>query len=152
MSFTIKEQDITKLEVDVIVNAANTELRQGSGVCGAIFKAAGSENLKIACDKLSPIKTGEAVITPGFSLSAKYIIHTAGPIYSRDKEKAEELLKNCYINSLKLAKENGCKNIAFPLISSGVYGYPKQEAFEVAKKTIESFLKDNDMNVILTIF
>ena len=94
MPFTIVRQDITKLKVDAIVNAANTDLAMGGGVCGAIFKAAGALELQAACDKLAPIKTGEAVITPGFGLRAKFIIHASGPVYSqRNKEQNEQLLR-----------------------------------------------------------
>ncbi len=153
MSLKIIEGDITKLEVDAIVNAANTDLLMGSGVCGAIFNAAGPFEMQAACDRLSPIKTGEAVITPGFKLPAKHVIHTAGPIYDNDNpEKSEEELRNSYINSLKLAIDNGLDSIAFPLISSGIYGYPKEEALEVAKDSINTFLEDNDLTVYLVLF
>lgn len=159
MPFTIVRKDITKMEVDAIVNAANTELLMGGGVCGAIFKAAGASKLQEACDKLSPIKTGEAVITPGFKLPAKYVIHTAGPVYNRQhKEKCAELLRAAYTNSLKLAAENNCRSIAFPLISSGIYGYPKAEALEVATAAITDFITKNgsdnagEMNVYLAVF
>ena len=109
MPFTIIRNDITKMKVDAIVNAANTELQMGGGVCGAIFKAAGAAELQAACNKLAPIQTGEAVITPGFNLSCKYIIHTAGPIYRDGSRGEEKLLRSCYLNSLKLALENNCK-------------------------------------------
>ncbi|HCK24822.1 MAG TPA: RNase III inhibitor, partial [Bacteroides graminisolvens] len=101
MPFTIVRQDITKMKVDAIVNAANTELQMGGGVCGAIFKAAGATQLQAACDKLAPIKTGEAVITPGFNLLAKYVIHAAGPVFRGGKSGEEEQLRSCYLNSLK---------------------------------------------------
>ncbi|HIY57817.1 MAG TPA: macro domain-containing protein [Candidatus Tetragenococcus pullicola] len=153
MPFTIIRQDITKLKVDAIVNAANTGLRQGGGVCGAIFQAAGKEKLQESCQKLAPIETGEAVITPGFSLPARYIIHAVGPIYhSEQAEQSERLLKNTYTNSLKRAIENNCKSIAFPLISSGIYGYPKEGALQVATKTIQSFLEKHELDVILVVF
>jgi len=127
------------MKVDAIVNAANAALKMGDGVCGAIFRAAGEYELQTACDKLAPIKTGEAVITKGFRLDAKYIIHTAGPVYCDGKHGEEELLRSCYTNSLKLAIENGCKSIAFPLISSGIYGYPKIEALRVATAAIQCY-------------
>ena len=127
MPFTIVRQDITKMKVDAIVNAANTALQMGGGVCGDIFKASGESELQIACDKLAPIKPGDAVITPGFGLPAKYVVHTAGPVYRGGKNGEEEQLRLCYINSLKRAIENKCQSIAFPLISSGIYGYPKDE-------------------------
>ena len=153
MPFTIVRQDITKLKVDAIVNAANTDLAMGGGVCGAIFKAAGALELQAACDKLAPIKTGEAVITPGFGLRAKFIIHASGPVYSqRNKEQNEQLLRAAYTNSLKRAVENNCISIAFPLISSGIYGYPKDEALQVATSAIQDFLKDYDLEVTLVVF
>lgn len=153
MPFTIVRQDITKMKVDAIVNAANTGLKMGGGVCGAIFKAAGAEQLQAACDKLAPIKTGEAVITPGFNLFAKYIIHTAGPIYQEsNKVQSEQQLRAAYLNSLKLAVENDCESIAFPLISSGIYGYPKEEALKVAISAIKDFLKEYDIDVTLVLF
>ncbi len=153
MPFTIVREDITKMKVDAIVNAANTDLQMGGGVCGAIFKKAGAKRLQAACNKLSPIKTGEAVITPGFDLEAKFIIHTAGPIYSQwNEEQNREHLSNAYANSLKIAFENKCESIAFPLISSGIYGYPKEEAIEVARSTIKDFLENHNMEVTLVIF
>ncbi|GAB1477438.1 hypothetical protein MASR2M70_22780 [Bacillota bacterium] len=153
MPFTIVRQDITKMEVDAIVNAANTDLAMGGGVCGAIFKAAGPTELQAACDKLSPIKTGEAVATPGFSLPSKYLIHTAGPVYrADDAAESERLLRSSYLNSLKLAADYKCESIAFPLISSGIYGYPKGEALKVATDTIKDFLTDCDMDVYLAVF
>lgn len=152
MPFTIVRQDITKMEVDAIVNAANTELRMGGGVCGAIFSAAGAAELQAACDELAPIKTGEAVITPGFRLPAKYVIHTAGPVYRDGRSGEEALLRSAYLNSLELAADMGCESIAFPLISSGIYGYPKEEALRVATEAIRSFLEDGDMDVFLAVF
>jgi O-acetyl-ADP-ribose deacetylase (regulator of RNase III) len=152
MPFTILRQDITKIKVDAIVNAANTELKMGGGVCGAIFKAAGASDLKAACDKLAPIRTGDAVITPGLLLPAKYVIHTAGPVYRDGRHGEEELLSLCYTNSLKLAVENGCKSIAFPLISSGIYSYPKAEAFRVATAAIRAFIAEHDIDVSLVLF
>lgn len=153
MPFTIVRQDITKMAVDAIVNAANTELQMGGGVCGAIFRAAGARELQAACDKVSPITTGGAAITPGFGLPAKYVIHAAGPVYSFiRREQCREQLRSAYIESLKLALKNGCESIAFPLISSGIYGYPKDEALEVARSSIEEFLRDHDMEVYLAVF
>ncbi|WP_409344816.1 macro domain-containing protein [Paenibacillus sp. MBLB4367] len=152
MPFTIVRQDITKIKVDAIVNAANTTLQMGGGVCGAIFKAAGASELQVACDKLTPIQTGEAVITPGFQLLAKYVIHTAGPVYSDGNHCEEGLLRSCYTNSLKRAVENSCESIAFPLLSSGIYGYPKAEALRVATSAIQDFLADHDIEVSLVMF
>lgn len=153
MPFTIVRQDITKMKVDAIVNAANTDLQMGGGVCGAIFKAAGAAQLQAACDKLAPIKTGEAVITPGFNLPAKFIVHAAGPVYQHwNKEQNEQHLRAAYTNSLKRAVENKCESIAFPLISSGIYGYPKDEALQVAALAIQDFLADHDLDVTLVVF
>lgn len=152
MPFRLVRQDITKMQVDAIVNAANTALQMGGGVCGAIFRAAGSAELQAACDRLAPIRTGEAVITPGFHLPARYIIHTAGPVYRDGKHGEEELLRSCYLNSLKMAQAHQCKSIAFPLISSGIYGYPKEEALRVAIRAIQDFLAEHDMEVYLVVF
>lgn len=152
MSFTIVRQDITKMKVDVVVNAANTDLAMGGGVCGAIFKAAGVSELQAACDKLAPIQTGDAVITPGFRLPAKFIVHTVGPVYHGGKSGEEELLRSCYLNSLKRAVENKCESIAFPLISSGIYGYPKDEALRVATTAIQDSLGEHDLEVYLAVF
>lgn len=152
MSLYIVNEDITRIDVDAIVNAANTGLKMGGGVCGAIFRAAGADKLTKACDELAPIKTGEAVITNGFDLKAEYIIHTAGPVYNPDNDKESvRLLTNSYKNSLILARENNITSLAFPLISAGIYGFPKINAFEIGKRTIENFLKENDMDVYLTI-
>lgn len=153
MPFIIVRQDITKIKADAIVNAANTDLREGGGVCGAIFRAAGADLLRGACQALSPIQTGEAVITPGFELPAKYIIHAAGPVYQKgQREQSEHLLRAAYTNALKRAVENRCESVAFPLISSGVYGYPKDEALRVASTAIQSFLDDHEMTVTLAVF
>ena len=151
MSFEIVNGDITKMSVDAIVNAANTQLLVGGGVCGAIFRAAGVKELQATCNKLAPIKTGEAVATPAFSLNAKIIIHTPGPIWQGGDQNEFELLKNCYTNSLKIAVENDCKSIAFPLISSGIYGVPKKIALDAAKSAIENFLKTSNLNVYLVL-
>ena len=151
MALKILSADITRLEVDAIVNAANTQLAAGGGVCGAIFRAAGYSQLQAACDKLSPIQTGAAVITSGFNLPAKFIIHTAGPIWRGGNFGEENLLRNCYTNSLKLAAENNLQSVAFPLISSGIYGYPPRDALKVAVQAIKDFLAEKDLEVILTV-
>lgn len=151
MSLQIIRNDITKMKVDAIVNAANTGLKMGGGVCGAIFKAAGAKDLQKECDSIGKCNTGEAVITKGYNLPAKYIIHTPGPIWNGEN-KSDELLKNCYLNSLKLAKEHNIESIAFPLISSGIYGYPKELAFKIAVLAIQEFLFKNDMEVYLIVF
>ncbi len=153
MPFTIVRQDIIKMKVDAIVNAANTTLKMGGGVCGAIFKAAGAAQLQAACDKLAPIKTGEAVITPGFNLPAKFVIHAAGPVYQKQSAaQSERLLRSAYTESLRLAVENNCESIAFPLISSGINGYPKDEALKVATSAIQNFIFDHDIDVTLVVF
>lgn len=154
MPFTIIRQDIIKMNVDAIVNAANTDLQMGGGVCGAIFNAAGAAELQAACNKVAPIKTGRAAITPGFSLKAKYIIHAAGPVYRHwNKEQSKKYLYSAYVESLRLAVENDCESIAFPLISSGIYGYPKAEALQVATQAITDFLAAHDnIYVYLAVF
>ena len=151
MAIKFLNEDITRLKVDAIVNAANTQLLAGGGVCGAIFRAAGRRELQEACDKISPIKTGEAVITSGFNLPAKFIIHTAGPIWQGGHGGEENLLRSCYVNSLKLAVEKNLHSVAFPLISSGIYGYPPDEALRVAVDAIKNFLTEHDIDVTLTI-
>lgn len=140
------------MQSEAIVNAANTALLMGGGVCGAIFRAAGIQEMTKACAPLSPIKTGEAVITPGFSLPARYVIHTAGPVYHDGKSGERELLQQCYSNSLQLAVQHKISSLSFPLISSGIFGYPKQEALEVARTTIEQFLAKHELTVYLVLF
>lgn len=153
MPFSIVRQDITRMHVDAIVNAANTDLVMGGGVCGAIFRAAGAARMQAACNKAAPIRTGEAAITPGYDLPAKYVIHAAGPIYRpSDGRRNAVLLRSAYLEALRLARENACRSIAFPLISSGIYGYPKEEALQVAVAAIREFLEENSMDVYLVIF
>lgn len=151
MPFQILKKDITKVKADVIVNATNERLLAGSGVCGAIFAAAGPVELTQACQGIGYCATGDAVITPGFSLPAKYIIHTVGPVWHGGNENEEELLYNCYQNSLELAAANDLKSIAFPLISSGIFGYPKDKALAVALRAIKGFLATHDMTIYLVV-
>lgn len=134
--------DITKLKVDAIVNAANTSLLGGGGVDGAIHRAAGPDLLEFN-RKLGGCSTGEAKISPGFSLAAKFIIHTVGPVWNGGKNKEDNLLANCYKNSLKLAVENNVKSIAFPAISTGVYRFPLERATKIAITEVKKFLEKN---------
>jgi O-acetyl-ADP-ribose deacetylase (regulator of RNase III)/transcriptional regulator with XRE-family HTH domain len=152
MPLEIVRHDITKMKVDAIVNAANTSLKMGGGVCGAIFRAAGASALQEACDQIGECKVGEAVITDGFQLDARFIIHTPGPIWQDGGNQEEALLKASYLNSLELAKKHQCESIAFPLISTGIYGYPKEEALQTAVSAISSFLLHHDMLVYLVVF
>lgn len=146
MPLNIVNADITTLPVDAIVNAANEQLLMGGGVCGAIFRAAGPHELQAACNSVGHCATGSAVVTPGFKLPAKYVIHTVGPIWHGGDRGERELLASCYAASLRLARDLGCTSAAFPLISSGIYGYPRAEAYEVARDTIEKFLADDRGN------
>ncbi len=144
--------DITKMRVDAVVNAANSALCQGGGVCGAIFSAAGAFELRRACEQIGRCETGEAVITGGYRLPAKYIIHTVGPVWRGGNYGEEELLRSCYRKSLVLAEQNGLKSVAFPLISSGIFGYPKAQAAAVSVSEIQTFLRENEMDVVLVAF
>lgn len=146
-TLNIKKQDITKMSVDCIVNAANSQLQHGGGVCGSIFTAAGAKDLQAACDAHGHCPTGEAVITPGFKLKAKYIVHAVGPIWQGGNHNEEKSLYNCYQNAIKLAHNNGCKSIAFPLISSGIYGYPVIEAWRVAIRAIQESPYEMDVTI-----
>lgn len=152
MPFQILHNDITNMNTDVIVNAANSKLLMGGGVCGAIFRAAGQKELQKECEKIKHCPVGHAVITKAYNLKAKYIIHTVGPIYKDGNSNEAKFLKSAYETSLKLAKDYNLKSIAFPLISSGIYGYTKKEALNIAVSTIKEFLADNDMDIYLVVF
>lgn len=128
----IVKESITDIDADAIVNAANEGLQAGGGVCGAIFKTAGYEELQRACDAIGHCDTGDAVITPGFACKARFIIHAVGPIWRGGDFGEPEFLASCYKRSIVLAAEQGCRSIAFPLISSGIFGYPKEEAWRIA--------------------
>ena len=152
MPFKIVRNDITKMCVDAIVNTANPKPVYASGSDSAVYKAAGAEELLIARKQIGVLETGQAAITPAFALHAKYIIHTVGPVFRNGNEKERESLFACYDNCLNLALKNKCESIAFPLISTGVYGYPKDQALQVALAAIGKFLAKEEMMIYLVVF
>ncbi len=150
----IQKCDITTLALDCIVNAANSQLMQGGGVCGAIFSKAGPEKLQRACSMFGSCPTGSAILTPGFDLDARYIAHAVGPQWADGHHSEAQKLYRCYQTALTLATEKDCHSIAFPLISSGIYGYPKEEAWDVAIHSITDFLSAHpsyDLQVIMAV-
>lgn len=150
MSIKIIKKGITDIECDIIVNAANSGLKWGGGVCGAIFRACGhGKELQEECDRIGGCPTGEAVITNAFNLPCKKIIHAVGPIWHGGNDSEEELLENAYRNSLELAIANTFRSVAFPLISVGIYGYPLREAWETALKVCKKY--ENDINIIFAV-
>lgn len=152
MPFHIIRNDITKVKADIIVNTANPKPTYGSGTDSAIYKAAGEKELLSARKKIGNIARGDVAVTPAFNLDAKYIIHTVGPIWDGGDKGELDILRSCYEKSLSLALELKCKSIAFPLIATGVYGFPKDKALQIAMSTIQAFLLENAMKVILVVF
>ena len=153
-SIEIQKISIVDLDTDAIVNAANSGLWAGGGVCGAIFEAAGYEKLTKACNKIGHCNIGSAAITPGFDLKARYIIHAVGPIYSDGRHGEAEMLYKAYKKSLELAVINGCKSIGFPLISAGIFGYPLDEAWELAVQACRNYIEANpdvDIDIIFAV-
>ena len=152
MPFLMVRNDISKMTADAIVNTANQNLHEGSGTSKAIYMAAGEKKLNEACRKIGHCDLGKAVITEAFGLNAKYIIHAVGPVWDDGASGEEALLYNAYLESLKLAAEHKCESIAFPLISSGNYGFPKEKAMKVALAAISDFLMEQDMLVYLVLY
>ncbi|MCR4619048.1 MAG: macro domain-containing protein [Lachnospiraceae bacterium] len=153
-SIEIRKIGITRLDTDAVVNAANSMLMQGGGVCGYIFNDAGAKDMEEACSKIGHCDEGNAVITPGFNLSAKYVIHAVGPRWSGGNNHEPQKLHDAYTSSLKLAKENNLHSIGFPLISAGIFGYPLIDAWKVALRSCREFINANpdyDIKIIFAV-
>ncbi|WP_296919500.1 macro domain-containing protein [Megasphaera sp.] len=154
MAFSIVHGDIVTMDTDAIVNAANSQLLAGSGVCGAIFRAVGARagELQAECSSKAPCPTGQSVLTGSYGLKARYIIHTVGPVWQGGEQGERERLYSCYKTALALADQENCQSIAFPLISAGIFGYPKEEALDVARQAAADFLRHHDMDVRLVLY
>lgn len=152
MPFQIIRNDITKVKADAIVNTANPRPTYGDGTDRAIYEAAGKKNLLLERKKIGDIAPGQAAVTPAFDLNAKYIIHTVGPAWQGGNKGEFDILRSCYENSLKLALDLKCRSVAFPLIATGVYGFPKDKALQIAMSVIEPFLMEHTMKVIMVVF
>ena len=153
-SIKVQKIGITNLDTDAIVNAANEGLWEGGGVCGAIFSAAGSRQLTAACNAIGHCDTGSAVITPGFNLKARYIIHAVGPVWKGGNHREPQQLYGCYRRSLELARENDIHSIGFPLISGGIFGYPKDKAWRKAIQACSDYIQRNpdyDIDIIFAV-
>lgn len=153
-SIDIRLIGITDLDTDCIVNAANSRLAEGSGVCGAVFRSAGRRELTEACDAIGGCPTGKAVITPGFALKAKYIVHAVGPVWQGGNNHEPEDLYTCYQESLDRAREAGCRSIGFPLISAGIFGYPKDKAWVTAITSCSNWIAahpDYDIDIVFAV-
>jgi O-acetyl-ADP-ribose deacetylase len=152
MPFQIVRNDIAKMSVDAVVNAANSELLAGGGVCGALFEGAGVAELTQACNAIGHCDVGDAVITPAFALPARYIIHAVGPVWQGGGACEADLLRSCYERSLALALAHGCTSIAFPLISTGIFGYPKKEVLDIVQAVVSEFLAQHDLEIHLVVY
>ena len=153
-SLLLQSGSITDIEADAIVNAANSGLQAGGGVCGAIFAAAGHKELQAACDAIGRCETGDAVITPGFHSKARYIIHAVGPVWFGGGHGEAEALSSCYRRSITLALDHACRKLVFPLISAGIYGYPKEQAWRIALSVCTEYLsnnQDSDLEIVFAI-
>lgn len=152
MPLTIIRNDISEMQTEAIVNAANTQLVEGGGVCGAVFDKASRGQMAEACAKIGGCPVGGAVITPGFNLKAKYVIHAVGPVWQGGKQDEEKLLRSAYRSSLELATANKIKSLAFPLISAGIYNYPREQALAIALDEIQRYLMDHELDVTMVLY